>query len=274
MHDWQSKRTTVEEILKRVRGLSRRDRREVEGCFWIEGIRHFVQAFDSQSSFDTVVYSPVLSKNRLVEILIRRLGQRSVPRVRVTPEQFRSISTTPRASGIGAVLKQRWISGSQAQPRQGLCWLVVEQIRSPGNLGTIIRTAEAIGGSGLIFVGPQPDPFDPAVVRAAMGGLFHLPLLRMSHCQFGAWLDRHSVIAVGMAPNAERLWTDLPNDSPLAICLGDERKGLSDELRSRCHMLVRLPMTGKADSLNVGVAAGVMMYELVRRVPNVAQVKK
>lgn len=142
---------------------------------------------------------------------------------------------------------------------------MIERLRSPGNLGTILRTAEACGVAGIIFVGPECDPFDPAVVRASMGGIFHLRLIRTSPAELIGWALAQRLQLVGLSPDAERLWTDLPSAGPVALVIGEERGGLSASLRSLTHTTVRLPMRGRADSLNVGVAAGVMMYELIRR---------
>jgi TrmH family RNA methyltransferase len=266
MNENKSSRGSVEQTLKRIRALSRsRMARQQEGLFWLEGVRHFVQACDARLVFDTVIYAPVLLKSRLAEMLIRRLGAQGVRRQRVGPEQFRSISTTERASGIGAIVREHWTPLAIAQPDRGLCWLVTEEVRSPGNLGTILRTAEACGAAGMIFVGPQCDPFAPDVVRASMGGILHLGLVRATHDQVEQWASRGGVQLVGLSPNSEQLWTALPPAARVAIVLGEERRGLSDRLSSLCHTTVCLPMTGHADSLNVGVAAGVMMYELVRR---------
>jgi len=265
MHETTNPAAAIQKTLARIHSLSRRHQRDREGCFWIDGIRNFVQAFDAKLTFDTVVYSPILLKSDMAEMLARRLRAFGVRRLRVTPEQFRTVCTSPRASGIGAILRQNWTPLEKIQPLQGLCWLVIEEIRSPGNLGTIFRTAEACGVSGVLLVGSTCDPFDPAVVRASMAGMFHLPLVRTTHEKLRNWATRHGIQFVGLSPKADRLWTDLPCPAPLAFVIGEERRGLSERLSELCRWMVRLPMTGRADSLNVAVAAGVMMYEMVRR---------
>lgn len=257
--------TPVEEFLVRVRSLSDARTRRAQGRYWVEGVRHFVQAFDAGLRFHAVVHSPVLLKSDLAGMLVRRLAARGVPRFRVSPEQFRSVSAAGRASGVGAVLSQHWSPIREADPARGVCWLAVEEVRSPGNLGTILRTAEACGVGGVAFVGPRCDPFAPDVVRASMGGLFHLPVCRTSHEGLARWSAARGVRLVGLSPEADLLWTDLPEGGPVALVVGEERRGLSGGLRGVCHATVRLPMSGRADSLNVGVAAGVMLYELVRR---------
>ncbi len=119
--------------------------------------------------------------------------------------------------------------------------------------------------AGVIFLSEHCDPFDPAVVRASMGGAFHLQMVRATATEVRGWADRHGVKLVGLSPTAERLWTEVRAGEPMALVIGEERKGLSGEASGLCDVQVRLPMSGRADSLNVGVAAGVMMYELVRQ---------
>lgn len=265
MNEHHTSPVSIPAVLARVRSLSQQLARDTQGCFWVEGIRQFVQAYDARLQFDSVIHSPILLKSPLAQMIVRRLGAQGGQRFKVTPEQFRSISTTERASGIGAIVKQPWTPLALAEPGRGLCWLVLEQIRSPGNLGSIVRTAEAAGAGGMIFVGPRCDPFDPAVVRASMGGIAHLPLIRATHHELARWAETHGVLLVGLSPEADRLWTELPPSNVVSIVLGEERGGLSMPLRRLCHTMVRLPMSGHADSLNVSVAAGVMMYECVRK---------
>ena len=223
-----------------------------------------MQAFDARLEFDTIIHSRVLLKSDLAEMLARRLVSRGVRRVKVTPEQFRWVCAAAHASGIGAIVRQRWTPLHELPTGPDVFPIIIEDIRSPGNLGTILRTAEACGAGGIIFLGPAADPFDPVTVRASMGGIFHLPLVRTGAGHLRQWAATNRILLAGLSPDAGRLWTDLP-PGPIAIVLGEERKGISERLRALCDLTVRLPMTGRADSLNVGVAAGVMMYEMVRR---------
>ncbi len=262
MHDSGS---LVRTVLSNVRRLQHVEHRRTESAYWIEGIRHFVQAYDTHQVFDAVVYSPVLLKSDLAKMLVRRLATGGVRRLRVSPEEFRSVSGAERASGIGAVVKQRWVSLDKLQATDGGYWIVVEDVRCSGNLGTIMRTAEATGAQGIILVGDRCDPHDPAVVRASMGGIFHLNMIRTTHEELSRWASRQGVLLVGLSPRASSLWIQTPSARSYGLVLGEERSGMSEQMKSICHTTVRLPICGIADSLNVGVAAGVMMYELVRR---------
>ncbi len=262
----------LQRVLRRAAQLQRSRRaRDAAQQFWIEGVRQFVQAFEAGIHFETVIVSRVLLKSSLVQIQVREVSARGVPRVAVSPEQFRSISIADRASGIGAIVRQHWRQLHELDAKRGLCWLVIERLRSPGNLGTILRTAEATGVSGIIFISSECDPFDPVAVRASMGGIFHLQLARATHGQLRRWAQKEGGLLVALSPDAQGLWTDLPRHRPMCVVIGAEREGLSLEARRMCHALVRLPMSGRADSLNVGVATGVMLYELVRK--NLAKVE-
>jgi TrmH family RNA methyltransferase len=266
MHKEKSAASSIPPALIRFRSLhSHRSRRDNTGLFVVEGIRQFIQACDANYEFDTVLVSPILLRHSLAEKLARRLCTAGVNKTALTPEQFRRFSTTQHASGIMAIVRQRWATLENVDPHRGLGWLIVEHLRSAGNLGTILRTAEAISMSGVVFIGGACDPYDPAVVRASMGGLFHLPIVRTRPRELSFWLATHHIGAIGLSPHTSRIWTDFPQAGSLALLLGNEREGLSLRLRRLCDHEVRLPMTGKADSLNVSIAAGIMMYELVRR---------
>jgi RNA methyltransferase, TrmH family len=257
----------VEQTIARVRRLQKsRIARDRAGQFWIEGVRQFLRAADAGLKFDMIVYSRILLKQDDAHARLRILREHHVPCIGVAPEQFRRLSIAPHASGIGAIVKYHLTPINRADPYRGLCWLVLEHIRSPGNLGTILRTAEATGVSGVVFLGRDCDPFDPAVVRASMGGIFHLQLVRTTHERFARWARGLGIELIGLAPGAQKLWTVLPYVAPTALAIGEERRGLSERLSQICTSVVRLPMTGHTDSLNVAVATGVVLYELIRRI--------
>ncbi|MEM1063374.1 MAG: RNA methyltransferase [Planctomycetota bacterium] len=257
------------DLFSTVRSLARRSTRDKTGRYWFEGVRHFVQACDAGTRLEAVVTCPKLLKSHVAEVLIRRAKQRGVPVRRVGPEQFREVSTADRACGVGAIAVPHWTPLDRADPAAGVGWLVIEHVRSPGNLGTILRTAEAVGVGGVVFAGPSCDPFAAATVRASMGGLFPLRLCRASHAAVADWAAAAGMTLVGLSPDATTRWDRLadaaPPGRPVAVVLGGERRGLSERSRSLCDVSVSLPMSGTADSLNVSVAAGVMLYELQRR---------
>jgi TrmH family RNA methyltransferase len=259
----------LQAVLARIRKLRHRENRERTGLHYIEGFRNFIQALDAHIPVETILYSEVLAQNPAVQKKVRLQKRAGIPVVRVTPEVFRGVSGTLRASGIGAILRQHWTPLVEADPHRGICWIAVSSLRSPGNTGTILRTAEAAGVGGVIFLGDQVDPFDPAVIRASMGGLFRLELVRCSLRDFGQWKRRWDCRIWGTSPGADGIYTAASLEAPLVVLFGDERRGLSPEELGICTQTSRIPIIGRADSLNVGVAAGVILYEVLRRRPPV-----
>ncbi len=257
----------VEATIANARRLCKnRADRDASGLFFIEGVRNFVQLADRNFELAAILFSEKLLTAPLARKLVRQLRRAGVPTLNLTPEQFRQISTTERASGIAAIVKQRWSKLAEISPRAGLCWVALETVRSAGNLGTLIRTSEAVGGSGFIFIGKHIDPFDPDVMRASMSGVLSQHFVRTSLPALGEWLQRHRCQSIGASPDGS---IDLHHfnfpRSPV-IFLGEERQGLTLAQRDLCQQLVEIPMVGEADSLNLGVAGSLFLYEIKRSV--------
>lgn len=248
--------------LKRVRMLQQRESRDRTGLFVLEGIRHLAQAVEQNARIETLLVAPAMLTNTFGQRLVRKLRIAGTPCYRLTPEGFYSISQAEEPQGVAAVVRQRWERLEAISPAKGSDWLVLEAIQSPGNLGTILRTNEAVGGAGVILLDNDTDPYDSACVRSSMGALFGQRFVRASVEQFVEWKERHRLCLVGTSPGAQTDYQAAVYPRPTLLLMGCERKGLSVELMSLCDLTVRLPMVGSTDSLNVAVAAGVMLYEL------------
>ncbi|MCG8510647.1 MAG: RNA methyltransferase, partial [Rhodospirillales bacterium] len=192
----------------------------------------------------------------------RRLG---VPVSKVSPEAFRSISTTDRASGVAAVVRQDVATLDCVDPIGTMFWIVLESVRSSGNLGTLLRTSAAVGGSGFIMLSKQIDPYNPAVVRSSMGALFRQRYVRTDLRQLWHWVRDHHLQLIGVSPGGDTCFTKPMYHRPTLIALGNERTGLSESVADRCHATVRIPMLPETDSLNLGAAGALMMYEVARK---------
>src|SRR5215472_16652483 len=220
-----------DELLRRIRELDLRPARDATGHYYVQGLRQVFCALDANLPLELLVYrealAPTIAQRRV------RLARREGVRVlRVSPEQFRSVSIAARASDIGAVLGQHWSSIHDADPAGGLCWIGLGVTRSPGNLGTLLGTADAVGVAGVIFLDRLTDPFDHRVVRASMGGLFGLRLVRATHAELADWVSSHRGEVVGAAPRGDVSYTEIPLRSPLVVLFGEERRGLTEpELR-------------------------------------------
>jgi TrmH family RNA methyltransferase len=142
--------------------------------------------------------------------------------------------------------------------------VALESVRDPGNLGTIVRTVDAVGGDGVILVGDTVDPFSLEAVRATMGSIFHVPLARMNRSDFAGLAGRWPGLMVGTHLTASEDYRAITYRPPVLLVMGNEQSGLTPELAALCGTLVKIPMAGKADSLNLAVATGVMLFEARR----------
>jgi RNA methyltransferase, TrmH family len=228
----------------------------------IEGIRHLARAVEQGASIDSVFLDPSALSNLFGQKLARRLRQQGVPGIRLSRELYRELTLATEPQGIGAILRQRWFPLEQLRPTRNSLWLAVESIESPGNLGTIIRTAEAAGANGVLILNRNCDPYDPATVRATMGSLFSQRLVRCSVQEFNRWTKSNGVSVVASSPSGLMDFKALAYRFPAALVVGSEKHGLSDQLLETADFVVRIPMCGSCDSLNAAVASGILLFEI------------
>lgn len=248
--------------IRRLRALQTRVGRAESGEFLIEGVRPLAEAVKLGVRIEKLIVVPKLLEGCPAEKLVKQLRIKGVPCLGMLPEVYYSFSQAEEPQGVAAIVRQRWESLETVRPGQGLCWVVAEAVQSPGNLGTIIRTCEAVGGAGLILLGNGADPYDPATVRASMGALFGIRLVRSSAALFAEWKVRRQVTLVGTSPSAHEDYQAIAYPRPTMILMGCERKGVTAEVMGLCDRQVQIPMVGRSDSLNVGVATSLMLYEL------------
>jgi len=135
-------------------------------------------------------------------------------------------------------------------------------VQSAGNLGTLIRSCAAVGAAGLMLIDSSADPYDPGTVRATMGALFSQRIVRATAAEFRAWKQRHGCTLVGTSPAGAEDYHEMDYPERVVLFLGSEKKGLSPDEQAMCDRMVRIPMVGDTDSLNLGVAGSVLLYEL------------
>jgi TrmH family RNA methyltransferase len=245
-----------------LRSLQTHQGRSRTGLYIIEGIRHLARAVEHRAAIESVFLDPSVLSNPFGQKLARRLLQQGVPGIRLSSDLYRNLTLATEPQGIGAVLKQRWHPLEHLQQARNSVWLAVESIESPGNLGTIIRTAEAAGVNGILILGSNCDPFHPATVRATMGSLFSQKLVRCSVTEFNYWVRSKGVSVVASSPSGLMDFKSLAYRFPVALIVGSERHGLSDQLLGIADFAVRIPMHGGCDSLNAAVATGVLLFEI------------
>jgi len=245
-----------------LRSLQTPQGRSRTGCYVIEGIRHLSRAVEARSAVQSIFIDPSVLSNHYGRKLARKLRKQGVPGVRLSCDLYRTLTMASEPQGVGAVIRQEWIPINRvAVPRNSL-WLAIESIESPGNLGTILRTAEASGVRGVFVLADECDPHDPAAIRASMGSLFSQQLIRCSVHEFIAWARAKGVTIVASTPMGLMNYKDLPCRWPVVLALGSEKRGLSEQILDAAHFTVRIPMHGLCDSLNVAVAAGVLLFEM------------
>jgi TrmH family RNA methyltransferase len=245
-----------------LRTLQTPQGRSRTGLYLIEGVRHLARAVECQAPIESVFVDPSVLSNRFGQKLLHKLRQSGIPVIQLTPPIYRELTRALEPQGIGAVVRQRWIPLAQARPSRTSFWLAVEAIDSPGNLGTIIRTGEAAGVSGIFLLGSSTDPWDPAAVRASMGSLFSQKLVRCTVREFTHWAKAFGVLTIGSSPSGLLAYKALRCRWPAVLLIGSERQGLSEQLIEFSDFMVRIPMHGGCDSMNAAVAAGVLLFEM------------
>ena len=248
-----------------IRSLRDAVKRSRSGSFLAEGVRFLSLAEAKGVDVETVIIAPDIVTLPLAHEIAQRLRARGATLYTVTAEVFHAITLQDEPQGVAAVMRQEWHSLDDILPGDGLCWLALEGTKNPGNLGTALRSAEAVGTAGLILIGPATDPYHPACVRASMGSLFSQKLVRATASQVAKWAHAHGVTIVGTSPEAAQDYREADFGRPTLLLMGSERKGLMPDTQRLCDVTVRIPMTGATDSLNLGVATSILLYEVFRR---------
>lgn len=250
-----------------LRSLQTESGRFRTGNYLIEGIRHLARAVEQESPIQELFFDPSILANPFGQKLVRRLRQSGVPGIRLAPELYRQLTLANEPQGVGAVLRQRWTQLDALKPARDSLWLAVESVDLPGNLGTILRTAEAAGVAGVFLLGEQTDPWDPACVRASMGSLFALRLMRCTAKELAVWARSLQVTMLGSSPQGLLDFKAIRCRWPSVLLIGSERRGLSDELMEAADWTVRISMHGSCDSINAAVAAGALLFEMAGQRP-------
>src|SRR5215468_497716 len=253
-------------IVKRLRLLADRRHRRREGAFVVQGIQPVWQAVEAGAAIETLIVAPGLlgrtpAARRAADMVA---GQEAagVHVARVSDELFGRLSDREGPPGLAAIVRGRVLPLSELPSGPRSVFVALHEIGNPGNLGTIIRTANAAGAGGVVLVGPATDPFDPAAVKASMGALFGLPVAHApTAAEFFAWAAESGVAVAATSAKAEVSFWAARYTRPLALLLGAEGAGLPADILAAADLQVRIPMSGTAESLNLAVAAGLLLYQ-------------
>ncbi len=252
-------------VVKRVRLLGDRRHRRREGAFVVEGIQPVWQAVEAGADVEVLVVAPDLLDGSAAARMVAGQEAAGVRVARLTAELFTRVSSRDGPSGLAAIVRARVPGLASLQVPPGAVFVALHEVGNPGNLGTIIRTADAAGAAGVVLIGAAADPFDPAAVKASMGALFAVPVARAADAaEFLAWAAGCGVGVVTTSAKAATSFWAASYAPPLAVLLGADGAGLPDDVLAAGDLQVRIPMTGTAESLNLAVAAGLRLYQARR----------
>jgi TrmH family RNA methyltransferase len=246
-------------LIKQARALRQKKARVESGLFLVEGIHHVGEAFEAGWEIETVLYSSGLLTSPFAHDLISRLSFQPQP---VTAQVMESLADKENPQGIIAVVHQRKTQLKDVKPFIRAVGLVSPQ--DPGNVGTILRTLDAVGVDVLFLLDGGVEQYHPTVVRASMGTIFWKPMIQTSFDGFIDWAHKGQYQVIGTSAKAELGYQALDLQTPWILILGNEQKGLSHEQSAACDVTVSLPMQGRVSSLNLAVAAGVLLYQFLK----------
>jgi len=252
-------------LVKEIRGLALPKNRKASGLFVAEGMKLVADALDTGWTIRTLVHS-----NRVADqALVRRLSTTALARgaqvLTVSDAVLGKITRRDNPQTVVGVFEQRFTPLEAIKPESGDLWVGLEAVRDPGNLGTILRTIDAVGAKGAILIGETVDPFSLEAVRATMGSIFHVGLARANLSQFEDLCARWPGTVAGTHLSGATDYRQATYRSPVLLVMGNEQSGLTPALAATCESLVKIPMAGGADSLNLAVATGVMLFEIARQ---------
>jgi TrmH family RNA methyltransferase len=252
-------------IIKDIKALSLKKNREESGSFMAEGLKLVLDALEAGWKIETLVFSKEAKGKPLVERAAARTVASGGLVLEVSGKVLSSITHRDNPQMVVGIFQTRWKPLNTVQPGQGQTWIALDRVRDPGNLGTIIRTADAGGASGVILVGESTDPFSLEAVRATMGSVFAVPLVRASLYEFLNWQKTSGtqVVATHLKGAIDYRKADYKS-KPVVLLMGNEQAGLPDQLADAAGCRVRIPQQGKADSLNLAIATGIMLFEARR----------
>jgi RNA methyltransferase, TrmH family len=249
-------------LVKRVRKLRQKKHRDEQGAFLVEGIRPVWSAVSSDKEVEAVIVAPDLLTSDDARDM---LAQTSARVIEVTPEVFEALAEREHPSGISAVVKSWSRDLVDLKLSHDSIVMAIDDPGSPGNLGTILRTADAAGVAAVVLTGSGTDPFHPTAVKASMGTLFSVPIHRAPDiASLVKWCQDEGVATVATSARARSDHWDVEYPAPAVLLFGSEATGLPRDVVDGADISVRIPMGGDASSLNLAVAAGIIVFEVVR----------
>jgi TrmH family RNA methyltransferase len=248
------------DTVKAVRALHQRKAREETGLFLAEGLKIVAEAVELGHAPQILMYGPEARDHVILQRVLAATLEAGGEAIEVTYDILEKVSRRDNPQTVLGVFKQAFTALERIEPKAAQCWVALQAVRDPGNLGTIIRTADAAGCGGVILVGECCDPFSVEAVRATMGSIFAVRIAKAGVDDFIDWRGMWPGSVVGTLLTATTDYKAADYSKPVMILMGNEQAGLPEDLAAACDVNVKIPMRGRADSLNLSVATGIMIY--------------
>lgn len=251
-------------IIKEIKSLGIKKNRWQKKQFIMEGIKGIEQALNSDYKIRNIIYTTTLDKNKRGVKLLNRSIKENIKTVLVTDKVFRELSKIENPQWIIAVVDFN-LKTIEDIPEKENTLVYFDNIQDPGNMGTMIRTSEAIGGTGIIFTGGSVDIYSHKVVQASMGAILDIPIYYLENIEKGIeFLKNKGIKILTTTLNTENYVFTNKITENICIVMGNEGNGVSEEIINNSDELIKIPIVGKAESLNVGIALGIILYENLR----------
>ena len=248
------------DTVKRVRALHMRKERDETGLFVAEGLKNVIEGVDTGHAPKILMHGPDAVGHPMMQkaVAATRAGGGEV--IEVTHDILAKVSRRENPQAVVGVFPQMFRPLAAVTAGAAECVVALHRVRDPGNLGTIIRTADSAGCGAVILVGECCDPFAVEAVRATMGSIFAVPIVKTDEAGFAAWRERWPGSVVGTLLSADVDHRHAVYRKPALVLMGNEQQGLTPDMAALCDVNVKIPMRGRADSLNLSVATGIMIY--------------
>ena len=252
--------------VKLIKSLYHRKYRRDLNLFVAEGVRICKEALDNYWKIKCLLFNKQIKDKLAIKDLVNETISLGGDAIGVTSQILSKLSHKDNPQNVLGVFVQKW--NHLPNFIDNKCIVALENIRDPGNLGAILRTMDGMGSNDCILLNKCTDPFSYEAVRASMGAIFNINITASNLEQFIKWKSDKNISLIGTSLKKASNYTNANWKLPFILAMGNEQNGLSDKLINNCDQLIKIPMLGKSDSLNLAVSAGIALYESIRKIPN------
>lgn len=252
--------------IKHIKSLHKRKYRDKYKEFLIEGLRSIEHGLDNNAKFNAICYNEEIENSNRGCELLEKISQRRIELYKVNDKIFKDISTTDNSQGVLGVVKRQYYNLEDIINKEKLFLIILDRLQDPGNVGTIIRTADAAGADGIIPLKGTVDIYNSKTIRSTMGSIFTMPIVHIEdNASIVEILKGNNVDIISTILEANKYHFEVKYKRKNAVIIGNEGNGISDELIKHSNIKVKIPIIGNAESLNASIASGIIIYEIVRQ---------